>query len=173
MNEKRLPVARQFLFDDPLHQGLAEGSNRGLDGQAILRRGFDYAHVTQAHEGHVQRARNRRGRHREHGDVLANLFQAFFVGYAEALLFIDDQQAEILKFNVFGEEPVGADHDIHLAGFELFERLLLLLFGAETGSAFQCVRETPKSAGGRFGDAEKRARSSAPARPLAWNRQWP
>ena len=136
VNEKNLAVARQLLFDDALDERLAEGSDGGLNREAVFRRRFDHAHIPQAHQRHVQSARNRRGRHGEHRDILAHLLEALFVRHAEALLFVDDQQAEVLKLDVLGEEPVRADHDIHFPGFELFERLLLLLFGAEPAEHF-------------------------------------
>ena len=66
----------------------------------------------------MQRARNRRGGQRQHVDVRAHLFQALFVRDAEALLFVDDQQAEIVKLYVFRKQPVRADDDVHLACFE-------------------------------------------------------
>ena len=59
--------------------------------------GLDDGHVAEAHERHVQRARDGRGRHGEDVDGGAHLLQAFLVADAEALLFIDDEQAEVLE----------------------------------------------------------------------------
>src|SRR5882762_1822201 len=63
--------------------------------------------------------------------IFANFFQALFVGYAETLLLIDDHQAEILEADIFGEQAMCADDDIHLARFECCENLLLLRGGAK------------------------------------------
>ena len=50
---------------------------------------------------------------------------------AEALLLVDDEQPEIAELHVLGQEAVRADDDLHLAGGEILERLLLLALGAE------------------------------------------
>ena len=50
---------------------------------------------------------------------------------AEALLLVDDQQAEILGAHVAGEQPVGADQDVHATVVEPLERLALLGRAAE------------------------------------------
>src|SRR5882724_981583 len=68
---------------------------------------------------------------RESVDVFANFFQAFFVGDAEALLLVDDHQAEILEADIFGEQAVRADDDVDLARFECCENLFLLRGGAK------------------------------------------
>ena len=67
----------------------------GLDGEAIARRRFDQRHVAEADQGHMQRARNRSGGERERVNVFAHFFQALFVGDAEALFFVDDEQARV------------------------------------------------------------------------------
>ena len=77
-----------------------EVRDHGMNRQAILGRGFDHAHVADAQQRHVQRARNGRGAHGEHVDVLADLLQPLLVAHAEALLLVDDQQAEIAKLDV-------------------------------------------------------------------------
>jgi hypothetical protein len=48
----------------------------------------------------VQRARDGRGGHGEHIDLLAELLQSLLVADAEALLLIDHQQAEVLEFQI-------------------------------------------------------------------------
>jgi len=47
------------------------------------------------------------------------------VSDTETLLFIDDEQAEILELDVFGEESMSADDDVNLAGFDIREDGLL------------------------------------------------
>src|SRR6267142_2423485 len=63
--------------------------------------------------------------------VFANFFEALFGGYAEALFFSDDHQAEILKAHIFGEQAVRADDDIDFARFEGGENLFLLRGGTK------------------------------------------
>ncbi len=55
---------------------------------------------------------------------------------AEALFFIDDEQAEIGKLYVFRKYAVGSDEDIDLAGFCLLQDFFLLLRGAEAADHF-------------------------------------
>ena len=45
----------------------------------------------------------------------AQLLQLLLVRDAEMLLFVDDQQAEILELHALAEQRMRADHDIDLA----------------------------------------------------------
>ena len=42
-----------------------------------------------------------------------------FVGHAEALLLVDDQQAQVFEVHVLLEEPVGADEQVDLPSLQL------------------------------------------------------
>ena len=50
----------------------------------------------------------------------AHLLEALFVADAEALLFVDDEEAEVLELEVFREEAVGADEDVDSCLLRLF-----------------------------------------------------
>ena len=76
----------------------------------------------------------------------AHLLEAFFVVDAEALLFIDDEQAEVLELEVFGEQAVRADEDVDLAVGDLFEDLFLLFRGAEAGDHLDVDGEVGEAA---------------------------
>ena len=89
-----------------------------LDRHAVAGRRADQRKIAHAHQRHLQRARNRRRREREHVDRRAHLLEALLVHHAEPLLFIDDDQAEIAEDDVLLQEPVRADDDVHLAVFE-------------------------------------------------------
>ena len=80
----------------------------------------------------MQRARNGRRRHGEHVHFLLELLQPFLVPHAKALLFVNDQQAQIRKFNVLRKKPVRADQNVYFALFDFFDDLFLLLSRAET-----------------------------------------
>ena len=99
---------------------LVELGDDGLDGHAVFGRGLDDAHIAEADEGHVQGARDGRGGHGEDVDGGAHLLEAFLVADAEALFFIDDEQAEVLELEVLREQAVGADEDVDLALRRLF-----------------------------------------------------
>ena len=94
----------------------------GLDRQAILRRRLDHRHVADADERHVQRARDRRGRHGQDVHFLAHLLDALLVRDAEALLFVHDEQTEVPELHVLRQQPMGADDDVEAARGELLER---------------------------------------------------
>jgi hypothetical protein len=116
-----------------------------LDRQTVARRRFDDGHVSNPRQRHVQRPRNRRRRHREHVDFLAHLLDAFLVRHAEALLFVDDEQAKISKGHILGEQAVCADDDVQLAGREIGENLLLFGLRPEAADHFRAHREAGES----------------------------
>ena len=97
VDEVDLAAALEFHLDGGADELFIELGDDGLDGHAVLGRGLDDGHVAQAHQGHVQGARDGRGGHGEHVDGGAHLLQAFLVADAEALLFVDDEEAEILE----------------------------------------------------------------------------
>ena len=78
-------------------------------------------------ERHLERARDRRGGHREHVDVRPHLLQPLLVRDAEALLLVDDQQAEVREAHIAAEQPVRADHDVDLARRDVGDHDLLLV----------------------------------------------
>ena len=101
VQEIHLSTALQFLIDGGADQLRIEVRDHGMNRQAILGRSLDHAHVANAQHRHMQRARNRRGAHGQDVDIFSNLLQPLLVADAEALLFVDDHQAEIAKFDVF------------------------------------------------------------------------
>ena len=53
-------------------------------------------------------------------------FFALLVAHAEAVLLVDDQQAEVLELHVGGQQLVRADHDVDGAVGNAFHRRLHL-----------------------------------------------
>ncbi len=100
MDEVHLAAAAQLLIDRRADQLGIEMRHHGVNRQAILGRRLDHAHIANAQQRHVQRARNGRGAHGQHVHVLAHLLEAFLVADAEALLFIDHQQAQVPELDV-------------------------------------------------------------------------
>ena len=79
-----------------------------------LRSGLDHRQVADAGERHVQRARNGR---RGHGEVVhgrSETLESLLGAHAEALFLVHHEQAEVAERDVFREEPMGSDHDVHL-----------------------------------------------------------
>ncbi|MNW49297.1 hypothetical protein D3C74_267080 [compost metagenome] len=52
--------------------------------------------------------------------------------HAEPLLFVNDQQAQILKDQILRQNPVGPDDDVHCPLANAFDRFVLLFAAAET-----------------------------------------
>ena len=105
--------------------------------------------VANPDQRHLERARDRRGRQREHVDVGLDLLDLLFVLYAEALLLVDDQQPEILELDVVGEQAVGADHTVDVAVAHPVHHLLGLAGGEESGEHLDTNRVPGESIGER------------------------
>ncbi len=146
MDEVGLASALELHLDGGADELLVELGDDGLDGHAVFGGRLDDGHVAEADERHVQGARDGRGRHGEHVDGGAHLLEALFVADAEALLFVDDEEAEVLKLQVFGEEAVGADEDVDFAVGYFFEDLFLLFGGAEAGDHLDVDGEVGEAA---------------------------
>ena len=131
-----LSAALQLQLNCRAYQLLIELGDNGLNRHAILRRRLNHAHVAQAHQRHVQRARDGRGTHGQHVKLFLQLFEAFFVAHAKALLLIHDKQAEILELDVLREQAVRADEHVDLACFHLLHDELLFLGCAEARDHF-------------------------------------
>jgi hypothetical protein len=90
-------------------------AHKGLDGQAPLRRGGDHAQVAQAFQRHAQRARDGRGGERQHVHLGAQGLHLLLVAHAEAVLLVDDEQAQVVELGRFAQQLVRAHHDVHRA----------------------------------------------------------
>ncbi len=51
--------------------------------------------------------------------------------HAEALFLVDDDQTKVLETGLLRQDGMGPDHDVHVAGGQLFAGLLHLLGGNE------------------------------------------
>ena len=101
-------------------------SDPGLDRQAILRRRLDHAHVADAGERQVERARDRRGAQRQHVDLAPQLLQALLRRDAESLLLVHHDEPQVAELDVLAQEPVRPDDEVHRAVLQPRERRLLL-----------------------------------------------
>ena len=131
VHEVDLPFATQFAQDRIANQLVAPARHARFDGHAIFGRRFEIRDIADADQRHVQRARNRRGTERQHVDRRPNRLQPLFDFDAEPLFFVDDQQSQVVEFDVLGRQAMGADDDIDAAGLQGFDRLALFLRRAE------------------------------------------
>ena len=131
VDEEDLPAPAQFAQDRLADQLLGEARHEGLDRQPVNRRGVDDREVADAHHGHVEGARDGgggQGHDVHHGP---EGLQPLLVLDPEALLLVDDQQAEILEGHILLQQAVGADDDVDVSLFEPLQDTLLLRGGAE------------------------------------------
>ena len=131
VQKEHLPAPVELSLDGVAEGRLVELDDGGLDRQPVLRRRLDGAHVARACERHVQRARDRRRGQREHVHRLPQHLEFLLVQHAEALLLVDDHQAEILEADIGLDELVRADDDVHRAGRQRRDHGVGLFFCTE------------------------------------------
>ena len=139
-----LALAGQLLLDGDAHEVVAVLADVGADLVAAARRRLDDRDVADAGERHLQGARDGRRREAHHVDLQLEVAQQLLLAHAEALLLVDDHQAQVVRPHVGAEQAVRADEHVELAGAELGEDAPLL--GARCGSARPC---RPSPAGRR------------------------
>ena len=128
-----LAPAARLPQDRVPDQGIGIFRDHRLDGNPLLRRGFQHAHIPDTGHAHMQRSGNRRRRQGQHVHLALHVLDDFLMGHAETLLLVDDQQPQILKPDVSAQQPVGAHDDIDLAGGQAGDHVLLLLRRPEAG----------------------------------------
>ena len=121
----------------------------GLHRLAVHGRLLQGGHVPDAGEGHIQRPGDGGGGEGEHVHLLGQLLELLLVLDAEALLLVDDQQAQILKFHVLLEEAVGADEQIDAPLLQPPQGVLHLGLGAEAADHVDLHRVLGKALLGR------------------------
>ena len=115
VEEEHLAAAFHLAADGVADDAFVVGADGGGNRHPVRRRGVDGGHVARAHQRHVERARDRRGGECQHIHLAEELFELLLVGDAEALLLIDDDEAEILELHIAGNQAVGADDEVHRA----------------------------------------------------------
>ena len=118
---ERLPVTEQFAPQGRGDLFVVLRTDVGQHRVALLGRGEDGRHLTDAGQAHLQRARDRRGAHRQHVDVASQRLDVLLVFDAEPLLLVDHDQAEVLPSHAGLQQPVRADHDVDAAVCHAFQ----------------------------------------------------
>src|SRR5262245_57914548 len=144
MEEKYLSSALQLTKNRIADDLFVIPSHVSLDRQPIRRRGFNDTQITNADQRHMQGARDRRRRQADHVDELAQLFQALLVDDTEAMLFINDNQAQIFKLHILLQQSMGSDQNVDVTAHGLLEDFRDLLRGQETADHFNAYRVIAK-----------------------------
>ena len=136
-----LAVSRKLTVDRLAHEFVVVLHDVGLDRHTVDRRLLEHRHVTDADQRHVQRPRDRRRRQCQHVDVFLQVLDALLMRHTEALLLVDDQEAEVPELDVLAEQAVGANDDIDTAGLQVVEGLSDLLRRPEAAQQRDVHRE--------------------------------
>ena len=115
IDHKDLAIAVNLALHRLAHQGFIKFGKHGMDGQALLGWRMNGAHVTDATEAHVQRTRNGRCAQGQDIHLGAQLFKLFFVAHPKALLFVNDQHAQVFEINIIAEQTMGPHHKVNAA----------------------------------------------------------
>ena len=115
----------------PVRERAADGLDHLVEALDRQRAGVDrlpagglfpeLGNVHVAEIGEHQRARDRRRGHHQHVDGVAFPGERQALVHAEAMLLVDDREAEIAKFDVVLEQRMGADQDVDVAKSKPFE----------------------------------------------------
>ena len=114
VEKEDLAAALELAQDRIANQALVVAGHVGLNRQPVHRRRLDDTQVTDAHQRHMQRARDRRRRETQDIDQLAEFFEPLLMHDAEAVLFVDDHEAQVFELDVFLQQAVRTDNDIYL-----------------------------------------------------------
>src|SRR5579863_2818791 len=115
VHEEHLAVAQQLTPDRGGHLPGVPGPDEGEHRVAFLGRGEDGRHLPDPGHAHLQRPRDRGGRHAEHVDLGPQPLEVLLVLDAEPLFLVDDDQAEPGEPGFRLEQLVGADDHVHRA----------------------------------------------------------
>ncbi len=126
-----LPIALQLAADGIAHHIGVPLAHVHLHRPAVVGRREDQAHVAHTGKPHLHGARDGRCRKREHVDGLAHVLQLFLVRHAEALLLVDDHQAQVVRVHIAREQAMRAHQNGYAAVGKARQRLLLLRGRAE------------------------------------------
>ena len=131
MHVEDLSVAQEFAADRGADLGIRVGADEGQDRLSLLGRGLEDRHLADAGNRHLEGARDGGGGHGQDVHVGAQGLEGLLVFDAEALLLVDDDEAELLEGDGAGQQRVGADHQVDLARGQARLDLLGFLRGRE------------------------------------------
>ena len=100
VDKEHLPAPVDLAGDGVADDFFGKPGNVGPRREAVARRRLDDAQVAHPGEGELQGPRNGGGREGEDVHVHPQLLELFLVGHPEAVLLVDDEQAEVLEGDI-------------------------------------------------------------------------
>ncbi len=131
VDEEDLPLPQQLTADRGGDLPVVARPDEGQDRVPLLRRGVDRRQLPDTGDRHFQCPRDRGGAHGEHVHRGPHFLQVFLVFDAEALLLVDDHQAEVLETGRGRQQPMRSYHHVDGAVGKSVEHRLLLGRGIE------------------------------------------
>ena len=113
IHEEYLPVTAHLEIDGVGNDFLVEGVHFRLDGITVGWRCLDDAQVARTHQRKLQGTGNGCSRHGQRIHIHLQLAEFLLDGDAELLLLINNQQTKVFELNVFSQDTVGTDKNIH------------------------------------------------------------
>src|SRR3990172_2470628 len=108
VHEENLAVSIEFTDDGVPNQYGIEPGDSSLDGEAVVRWGFQVGDVADSEQRQVQGAWDGGGGEREHVDGAAQGLEPLLVRDPEPLLFVDNHQAEVMEGHGLLHQAMGA-----------------------------------------------------------------
>ena len=127
-----LPSSAKFSDDSLNYRSGIIFDNVCLNRMSVLRRFFNYRHITDSAHSHIKGSRNRRCGKHKNIDSVEIFFEFFLVSNSETLFFVYDSKTQILEHHAFLDYFMRSDKDVNSSLFELFDYLFLLFRTAVT-----------------------------------------
>ena len=154
-----LTIAQELAADRGADLRIRVGADKGQDRLSLLGRSLEDRHLADAGDRHLEGTRDRCGGHRQDVHVGAQGLEGLLVFDAEALLLVDDDQAELLEGDGAGQQRVCADHQVDFARGQARLDFLGFLRGREARQGTNAHGETGVALGeglGVLGDQQGR-----------------
>lgn len=126
VDEVDLTTAVEFAHDGGADQLIVHTTDAGFDPLSVVGGGGEVRDVAYADQGEVKRTGDGGGAEGKDIDFEAEFFEALFGIDAESLFFVDDEETEVVEFDVLLDDAVGTDDEIDGSRFEAFESSILL-----------------------------------------------
>ena len=133
VHEEHLALAHELAANRGGNLAVGARADEGEHGVPLLGGGGQRRGFANTGQRHFEGARDRGCAHGQHVHIGAHLLELFLVFHAEALLLVNDDQAQIFENDALREEAVRTDHHVHRTGCDFFGNLAGFLGLLEAG----------------------------------------